>query len=122
MAKEKEKKMSYAEMDKSAEEIRISHDIITAPQPGFVLIGKLMSKETVEIPLPHTEGEEAKKTSLIAYLFDTDEGLKQILFGASIDKQVELEAGHIYKATYGGKKPLPGGKMLNMWDIRELIL
>lgn len=109
--------MSYTEQVAKAEKQgrykTLSMDIVQFTEAGQQLVGKL-------IEVTNFEGgkfdNDCKK-----YLFDTDEGPKSCILGASVDKQLDglNLINHLIVVKYGGKKEIGGGKQVNIFDVRD---
>lgn len=82
---------------------------------GDALIGRFRGKKEVI--------SVAYKSPFGVYTFDTDEGLVNAVFGASMDQNEGqlLEVGHIYRIVFEGKVKLSGRSDMNTYSVEEII-
>lgn len=83
---------------------------------GEALIGRFRGKKEVI--------SKAYRTPFGVYTFDTDAGLVNAVFGASMDQNEGqlLEVGHIYRILFEGKVKLEGRSDMNTYVVEEIIV
>lgn len=107
--------MSFAEEYKKAQEKgkvdQATTQIFQFAAEGEELIGK------VKDITPFTHGKF--DTEVNQYILDTDLGRVSTVLGAATDKQLagQIKPGNMVRIVWRGKKPLEGGRTVNVFDV-----
>ena len=109
-------KQLYDQAVKADKLERLDVKFIRLEEIGDTLIGRLLSTEMVQ--------SQTNPGQFRVYMFDTDDGIIKVSFGASVDTNVYplMKIGDIYRIEYTGKLDIGHGHTMNTYDIRKIIL
>lgn len=104
----------FDEATKAGKAEPVSVLIMQWKDPGDRVVGVFQGAEL----MPDSEFD----TDVNRYLILTDQGLTSVILGASADKEVlpKLHKGDLVSITFGGQKPIKGGKKVNLFDVRRV--
>jgi hypothetical protein len=110
--------MLYAEMyeksKKAGSAVKVVPEFVQWETAGVILIGELLGVEKIK---------SAKgKGDYFKYSMQTDDGVKCFSLGASMDKVLSDKnyVGKVLYIEFLGKKDLPKGKRMNLFDVRVI--